>query len=449
VTELELIVRGGRVVTPERIVRADLGIAHGKFVRMAPTIDDPAAEEISAEGRYIFPGMIDPAMHCAEPGRDDREGLAYGSAAWATGGGTVFFDLPSPGDPPVLDAAALRAKRTLAEEKSAVDFALWGALTPRNLDRLAALRDAGAIGFYAVMAGGGGEGLPWADERTLREGMKRAAKLGLPVAVRAEDEEAVAQATAEQRRSGRVDAAAWRAGRPPAAELAAIRLATEIAGEMRCALHLAAVSCPEAVALVEEAREQGVDVTVQTCPHYLLWSDLDVARLGLAAKAAPPIRDEVRRRALWEELRAGRIDTLGSDHLPAPPEDKAGTDFFAGPTGVAGVQHGAQLVLGEAEERDLPRLAALLARNAARRFRLGARKGAIEEGKDADFCLFEFVPPRPIEADELWTRHRTSGYVGLPNRVRVTDTFVRGQAVYRNGRHTNFGPKPEFLRPEK
>ena len=449
VTELDLIVRGGRVVTPERIVRADVGIAHGKFVRIAPEIGDPAAAEVAAEGKYVFPGAIDPAVHFGGPGGGDREGVAYGSAAWATGGGTTFFDLPALTEPPVLDAAGLRDKRARAEETSAVDFALWGGLTPRNLDRLAALRDAGAIGLHAVMSGSAGSGLPRADERTLREGMKRAAKLGLPVAVQAEDDAIVEKATAEQRRRGRNDAAAWLASRPVEAELAAIRLATEIAGEMRCALHLAAVSCPEGVALAREAHEQGVDVTVQTSPHYLLWNDGEVARLGLAAKSAPPIRDEARRRALWDDVRAGRIDMIGSDHLPAAEEAKAGRDFFAGPTGIAGVQHGAQLVIAEAEERDYPRLAALLARNVARRFRLGARKGAIAEGRDADFCLFERVDPRPIAADELWTLHRTSAYVGRPNRVRVTDTFLRGQAVYRNGRHTNFGPKPEFLRPEK
>ena len=100
-------------------------------------------------------------------------------------------------------------------------------------------------------------------------------------------------------------------------------------------------------------------------------------------------------------------------------------------------------------EKEWPRLAAALARNVARRFRLGERKGAIAEGRDADFCLVEIGAERTIEAEELWTRHRISAYVGRKIRARVTDTFVRGGAVYRGGRLANFGPRAEFLRPAK
>jgi allantoinase len=208
-SELDLIVRGGTLVTPDGLKQAELAIAGGKIVSIAPEILDPAAVVVEAEGRFVFPGIIDAHVHFNEPGRTDWEGLATGSAALAAGGGTAFFDMPLNSEPPVLDAARLREKRLLAEEQSCVDFALWGGLTPLNLDKLAALRDGGAIGLKAFMANSGIDSFPRADERTLREGMKRAAKLGLLVAVHAEDEALVAKFTAVQKTSGRKHARAW------------------------------------------------------------------------------------------------------------------------------------------------------------------------------------------------------------------------------------------------
>lgn len=449
---LDLIVRGGNVVTPEGIQPADLAIAAGKIVRVAPQISDAAETELDATGRYVLPGIIDAHVHFNEPGRTEWEGFASGSAALAAGGGTCFFDMPLNSEPPVLDAARLREKRALAEEKSCVDFALWGGLTPLNLDQLTALRDAGAIGLKAFMSASGIESFPRVDERTLREGMKRAAKLGLLVAVHAEDDALAAKHTAEQKAKGRHDAKAWLASRPVEVELAAIRTAIELAGETGCALHIVHVSSPEGVALVSEARLQRVDVTAETCPHYLLLNDRDVARIGAAAKCAPPIRDEKRRQALWADVRERQIQTIGSDHSPAPPDMKTSPDFFAIWGGIAGCQHGFALLLSECSQtlvRDLPILAAAMARNVAQRFRIDDRKGALVAERDADFTVVELGQEQTIAADELWTRHQISAYVGRRSRARITDTYVRGNPVYANGRLTNFSAPGQFLRPAK
>jgi allantoinase len=451
-SELDLVVRGGNVVTPAGVVRADLAIAHGRFVRMEPAIEEHAAATLDATDRFVFPGILDAHVHLNEPGRAEWEGISTGSAALAAGGGVAFFDMPLNSEPPVLNAAALREKRRLAEEQSCVDFALWGGLTPGNLDQLAALRDAGAIGLKAFMSESGIASFPRVDARVLREGMKRAAKLGLIVAVHAEDDALAARFTAEQRALGRNDAAAWLASRPVEVELAAIRTATELAGETGCALHIVHVSSPEGVALVEEARDRRVDVTVETCPHYLLLNGKDVAKIGAAAKCAPPIRDEKRRKALWTDVREKRIHTIGSDHSPAPAELKTSGNFFEIWGGIAGVQHGPALLFSECEPRaltDLPILAAAMARNVARRFRLDGAKGEIAVGRDADFCVLEFGAPGAIAAEELWTRHRISAYVGRKTRARIADTYVRGNAVYSAGRLVNLPVPGRFLRPEK
>ena len=449
-SRLELVVRNGRLVTPEGVLRADLAVALGRIVKIAPKITDATEAVLDAKGSYVFPGIIDAHVHFNEPGRADWEGLATGSAALAAGGGTAFFDMPLNSEPPVLDAARLREKRALAEEKSCVDFALWGGLVPGNMDKLAGLRDAGAVGLKAFMCNSGIDSFPRVDAAALREGMKRAAKLGMLVAVHAEDDALAAKFTAEQKAKGRINARAWLDSRPVEVELAAIRTALELAGETGCALHIVHVSSPEGIALITEARAQRVDVTAETCPHYLLLNDKDVVRLGAPAKCAPPIRDEKRRISLWQELRAGEIQTVGSDHSPAPPEMKTSKDFFELWGGIGGCQHGFELMFSEVAataDKDLPLLAAVLARNVARRFRLGERKGLIAEGRDADFSLLAFGKEREISADERGTRHRISPYIGRRSRVRVTHTFVRGCAAWSEGRLASPAPKGQFLRP--
>ena len=452
---LDLVVRGGRIVTPTGILNAELGILQGTIVRIAPEITDPTHATLKADGRYVFPGIIDAHVHFNEPGRTEWEGLAHGSLALAAGGGTCFFDMPLNSEPPVLDAAGLREKRRLAEQQSCTDFALWGGLVPGNLDKLAGLRDVGAIGLKAFMANSGIDSFPRVDAKSLYEGMKRAAKLGLLVAVHAEDDALAAKFTAAQKAKGKMDAKAWLASRPVEVELAAISQALEFAGETGCALHIVHVSSPEGLALITEARGQRVDVTAETCSHYLLLNDKDVAKLGAPAKCAPPIRDEKRRVAMWAELRAGHIQTVGSDHSPSPPDMKTSKDFFAIWGGIAGVQHGFQLLMSEAIKDGgpsgpaLPLLAAVLARNVARRFRLDGRKGLLTEGHDADFCLVEFGDDHKITADELWTRHRISPYIDRTTKARVTHTYVRGCPVWADGGVASGAPKGQFLRPQQ
>ena len=448
----DLIIRGGSVVTPEGVTVADIGIAEGKFAAIAPQLAESAACELDATGRYLFPGIIDAHVHFNEPGRTEWEGLAHGSLALAAGGGTCFFDMPLNSEPPVLDAAGLRTKREIAEQQSCTDFALWGGLVPGNLDKLASLRAAGAIGLKAFMSNSGIASFPRVDAKSLHEGMKRAAKLGLLVAVHAEDDALATQFTHAQLAKKKTDAKAWLASRPVEVELAAIRRATEFAGETGCALHIVHVSSPEGIALIEEARAQRVDVTAETCSHYLLLNDKDVAKLGAPAKCAPPIRDEKRRLSLWEDLRAGRIHTVGSDHSPSPPELKTSDNFFEIWGGIGGVQHGFQLLMNACAAtaaQDFPRLAAVLAHNVARRFRLDTRKGRIAEGLDADFCFVELGQPHQITADELWTRHRISPYIGRTTRARVTHTYVRGRPIWSDGNVSPGSPKGNFIRPEQ
>jgi allantoinase len=454
-SKLDMLVRGGRVATPEGLHLADLGVVEGRIVTLAPGTAPEAAETLEAGGLCVFPGILDAHVHFNEPGRADWEGLASGPAALAAGGGTAFFDMPLNSLPPVIDAASFARKRELAEEKSVLDFALWGGLVPGNLDRLEELRDAGAVGLKAFMCGSGVEEFQGiTDPATLRAGMKRAAALGLLVAVHAEDDALARKLTEAERARGGTDARSFLASRPVEVELAAIRTATDLAGETGCRLHIVHVSSPEGITLVAEARRRGVDVTAETCPHYLLLTDEDVVRLGAPAKCFPPFRSEARRQKLWEAAENGGVDTIGSDHSPAPPALKTSQDFFEIWGGISGCQHGFPALLSEAlarrpAEEALPRLAALLAANVADRFGLAPRKGRLTEGADADFALLDLQDAHVLSNEELFYRHRQGPYHGRSCSVRVVRTVLRGRTIYAQGRIASGPPSGHFLQPIK
>jgi allantoinase len=398
-----------------------LAITDGQITAAAPTLTGSAKQEIDARHALILPGWIDAHVHFNEPGRSDWEGLTTGSRALAAGGGTVFFDMPLNSSPPVITRTAFEEKRRLAEEKSCIDFALWGGLTPDSLDHMKAMADAGAIGFKAFMCPSGIDEFQDANPSTLRKGMEIAARIGLPVAVHAEDPEVIRQHQLDHPPTS-TDMRAWLDSRPIEAELSAIRIAIDLAGQTGCHLHIVHVTCPEGIDLVTAAKKQGVQVTVETCPHYLLLDDAAAIAIGPAAKCAPPIRSAATVSALWQKLLSGKIDTLGSDHSPSPLTLKQGTDLFAMWGGIAGIQHALPLLLSQSQEI-IPQLTS----NVARRFKL-AGKGSLSPGNDADFILVTQQPFTVVQ-ESLLTRHPISPYLGMTSTQTITATYLRGQKV--------------------
>jgi allantoinase len=433
-TALDLIVRGGTVVAPDAVRRADVGVADGRIAAVAPELGDAAREQIDAAGLHIFPGVVDAHVHFNDPGRADYEGFETGTRAAAAGGTTTVVDMPLNAQPPTVDAPAFDRKRAAVERTALVDFALWGGLVPGNVNRLGELAARGVVGFKAFMTATGMPDFAMADDLTLYEGMRAAAALRLPVAVHAESEAITSALAARARREGRTGVRDYLASRPAVAEVEAISRALLLAEEAGCALHVVHVSTGRGVALVAQARARGVDVTCETCPHYLVFDENDAERLGAVAKCAPPLRPAAERDALWAAL--DDLAFVASDHSPAPPELKQGDDFFAIWGGIAGVQALLGLLLDAGHhERGLAleRIAELSAGGAARRLRL-AGKGRIEPGADADLALVDLAAPTAVTTDTLLSRHRLSPYVGRTFRGRIVRTLVRGTTVVADGR---------------
>lgn len=397
-----LVVRGGTVVTTSSSESADVVVVDGRIAGIvAPGTADVGGDAtvIDANGLLVLPGMVDAHVHFQEPGREEWEGFDTGSAAAAAGGVTTVVDMPIDCDPPTLSAALVAAKEAALRRNSRVDVAIWGGLVPSSVPDLDAMADAGVCGFKAFACPSGWDDFPAADEETLAAGMAVAARRNLPVAVHCERESL---------------------GHSAFSEVAALRWAAELAADAGARLHVVHVS---AAAAVDEA-QWWPDVTVETCPHYLLLDDHAAEEIGPAAHCKPPIRDAANRSRLWEHLKQGAIDVVASDHSPCPPALRNGPTPWAGIDGV-GLALPLLLTDGRLTLGEVVRLTTA----AARLLRLPG-KGALAPGADADLALVDPDSRWVVGADTTWSRHRSSPFAGWPMSARVVRTLVRGQSVF-------------------
>ena len=258
-----MIVRGGTVVTARGVEKADVADKDGVIVAVGPDLDEDGEREIDATGLHVFPGGIDSHVHFNEPGRTEWEDIAHGCKALVEGGYTAFIDMPLNNLPVTTTAAAFDSKVAAMRHSSFLHFGLWGGLVPGNLDQLRPMHERGAFGFKAFMCPSGIDEFPAADARTLREGMQRIAELDSILLVHAEDPAVISEPAGPT-------AADFMRSRPAEAEVSAIEKAIALAKETGCRLHVVHVSTAEGARLIDEAGARGVDVSGETCPHYLL-----------------------------------------------------------------------------------------------------------------------------------------------------------------------------------
>ena len=428
---------------PKVLPNVDIAIDGERISAIGPELPG-AREEIDATGLVVLPALIDVHVHFNEPGRTSWEGAATGSRALAAGGGTLFFDMPLNSTPCCTNAHEIDRKRAALEAASITDFALWGGLVPGAVGEMAAMADRGVVGFKAFMCDSGLPEFPRSDDATLLDGMREAARLRLPVAVHAESDELIRALASRMR--GRT-ARDFLDSRPAVAEIDAILRALSFAEETGASLHIVHVSSGRGVALAAAARARGVDVSIETCAHYLYFTDEDVERLGAIAKCAPPVRSGNEQRDLWDHLRSGQLDIVASDHSPCEPAMKDG-DFADAWGGVAGVQSTLAVLLDRAwhdRRISFERIAELTATMPARRFRI-PNKGALAVGNDADLVFVDSASASTLTQDDLYQRHKASPYVGRTFHVVVRRTLRRGETIFADGRITARG-QGRFVRP--
>jgi allantoinase len=431
----DLVLVSRRVVTPEGERPGAVVVRDGAVSDVAEVAAAPSAANVTDVGDLaVLPGCVDAHVHVNEPGRTHWEGFATATRAAAVGGVTTLVDMPLNSLPPTTSPDALATKRAAAEGQVHVDVAFWGGVVPGSEDHLAALHDAGVLGFKAFLCDSGvpeyGDFAPAA----LGDLAARVAALDATLIVHAEDPDTVAAATARVA-AGRTDPrryATWLEARPPEAEERAIAAVVEAARHAGARIHVLHLSAASGADLVAAARADGVPVTAETCPHYLTLAAEEVPDGATAHKCAPPIRDRANRDRLWAALADGTIDAIVSDHSPAPPADKAldTGSFVDAWGGIASLQLGPSLVWTAARQRDhdLTDLARWMAAGPARTAGL-ARKGVITVGADADLVVFDPEATWTVDATRLHHRHPVTPYDGREVVGAVRATYLRGRRV--------------------
>ncbi|MEO6457554.1 MAG: allantoinase [Chloroflexia bacterium] len=433
----DTIIRNGTLVISSGVRPTDIGIEGGRVVAIESDLAGSSGEEIDATGLHIFPGVIDAHVHFNEPGRAEWEGFETGTRALAAGGTTFYFDMPLNSHPPTTTASAFDLKCAAAQAGSLVDFALWGGLVPGNIGHLEELVGRRVVGFKAFMSNSGIDDFEAVDDLTLYKGMKEAARLGSLVAVHAESEAITSALSKQAINEGRTGVRDYLLSRPVVAEVEAIGRAIVFSEETRCRLHIVHVSTGRGVAMVAEAKARGVDVSCETCPHYLVLTEEDVERLGAIAKCATPIRTLDEQNALWSQLADGTLPMVASDHSPSPADMKTGADFFKVWGGISGCQSLLSLLLTDGySERKLPlsTIARVTSEYVAERFDFAPQKGRIEIGADADMALLDLGSAYQLEAEDLFYRHKHSPYLRRSMKAKIVRTIVRGTTVFLEGK---------------
>ena len=432
-----------RVVTPEGIRPACVLVREETIISVVDIDQLPVECTIQDFGNAaILPGLVDSHVHINDPGRFDWEGFATATQAAAAGGYTMLVDMPLNCLPATTTVAALEAKRSAAKDRCWVDWGAWGGIGGDNHTGVAEaeiqpLAAAGVLGFKCFLIHPGIEGLTMVTEAELRAALPEIAQTGLPLLVHAEIPGPVDQATLRLQGSDWSRYSTYLDSRPEEAELSAIRLLLTLCREYRFRLHIVHLSASQAVPELRAARAEGLPVSVETCPHYLHFCAEDIPDGSTLHKCAPPLRSSENRERLWQGLKDGVIDMVVTDHSPCPPAMKRleEKNFGSAWGGIASLSVALPVMWTDASRRgfSLSDVARWMSQEPARLAGCGDRKGRIAEGYEADFVVFDPEAEFVVTEDHLRYRHRISPYLGEALRGLVGATYLRGQAIFRNG----------------
>jgi dihydroorotase len=430
-----ILVRNGLVVTSTGIYQLDVRIEDGLITEIGRGLAASGVEEvIEARGHYVLPGVVDEHVHMREPGLEYKDDFEHGSKAAVKGGVTTVIEHPNT-IPPVDTPSRLREKAEILKSKAYVDFALTGVLHDGNTHLFEDILAEGAVGFKVFMGPTTGN-IPPPSDSSLYEILSKSAKHNTRIMFHAEDHALVVYFTEKARKLGE-NPILHRDARPPVTEVYSIAKIATIAKYTGGKPHIVHVSSIDALEAVLNARKLGVDITAETCPHYLVLGEEDYSKYGSLVKVNPPIRGGIHREKLLEAVAKGYFDAIGSDHAPHTPEEKSKSIWEAS-AGFAGVQTMLPLMLDLAIRGYIPltNIPKLLSENPAKLFKLWPFKGSILPGASGDLVIVDPNTEFVITPEWLEYKYKISPFIGWRLKGRVKHVVLRGSIVVRDGELT-------------
>ncbi|MGO4455381.1 allantoinase AllB [Arthrobacter sp. RAF14] len=428
--EFDLVIRGQRVLTSAGIAPREVGVKDGRVVAMEPLGNNLVGAQTVELGddETLIPGLVDTHVHVNEPGRTEWEGFASATRAAAAGGVTTIIDMPLNSVPPTTSVENLELKRSVARDQAFVDVGFWGGAIPGNTENLRPLHDAGVFGFKCFLLHSGVDEFPHLEADEMETDLAELRKFDSLMLVHAEDSHAIDRAPHAE---GDVYAK-FLASRPRGAENKAIAEVIERTRWTGARSHILHLSSSDALPMIATAKRDGVNVTVETCPHYLTLNAEEIPNGATAYKCCPPIREASNRELLWKGLEEGTIDCIVSDHSPSTLDlkDLENGDFAVAWGGVSSLQLGLSLIWTEARHRGIPleKVISWMSTRPAEIARV-PNKGLIAVGYDADFSIFAADDAFVVDVKRLKHKNPITPYDGRALSGVVRKTFLRGQVA--------------------
>ncbi|WTQ56743.1 allantoinase AllB [Streptomyces sp. NBC_00158] len=431
---VELVLRSTRVITPEGTRAASVAVAGGKIAAvLAHDAEVPAGARLEDFGDdVLLPGLVDTHVHVNDPGRTEWEGFWTATRAAAAGGITTILDMPLNSLPPTTTVDNLRVKQEVARTKAHVDVGFWGGALPDNVKDLRPLHDAGVYGFKCFLSPSGVDEFPLLDQEQLATSLAEITGFGGLLIVHAEDPHHLESAP----QNPGPKYADFLASRPQDAENTAIQNLIAQAKRLNARVHVLHLSSASALPLIAAAKAEGVQITVESCPHFLTLTAEEVPDGATEFKCCPPIREAANQDVLWDALADGTIDCIVSDHSPSTADLKTG-DFATAWGGISSLQLGLPAIWTEARRRGrtLEEVARWMSTAPAALAGL-AQKGAIEAGRDADFAVLAPEETFTVDPAELHHRNQVTAYAGKTLHGVVKSTWLRGTQIADHGTPT-------------
>ncbi len=429
---VDTVLRNAKIYIRGRIVEAGLAIDEGRIFKIAKEPNLPSAStKMNLKGHITLPGLIDPHVHLRNQQLANKEDFFSGTAAAAAGGVTLVIDMPN-NKPVTMSSASLRERMGIAEGRAVVNVAFYSAF-PQQLTEVPSIVEDGAVAFKLYMSEKIG-GLDVDDDKSLLQAFNKVVKMGVPVAVHAEDRKILEIKRREMEKAGRKDVEAYLKAHPPEAEAQAIGRITQLAKKSGVQVHFCHMSSAIGLNAFLTAKKAGLSITCEVTPHHFLLSSEHFKRYGTFALTDPPLRTKEDVMALWSALKQGSINAIASDHAPHTIEEKEVRSVWDTKPGIPGLETTLPLLLTQVNEGRLTMedLVRLTSEKPLKIFNLRNR-GGLEKGNWADIVVVDINRKYKIDSSNFYSKAKYSPFNGWSVKGKPTKTFVNGQLVMDEG----------------